>query len=92
MSHTGPIILDTACLSQAADRTTEFDLKMAVELETKGIDSTRREKLFQELLAARSDISSLTPTQLLVKDMKIASGIPVPGLPVLIEVYFNFFC
>jgi hypothetical protein len=64
---------------------------MAMELETKGVDSSRREKLFQELLAARSDISNLTPSQLLVKDMKIASGIPVPGLPMLVEVYFNVF-
>jgi hypothetical protein len=28
----------------------------------------------------------------LEKDMKIASGIPVPGLPLLVEVCFNFFC
>lgn len=83
--------MDTACFSQAADRTTELDLKMAMELENRGVDSTRREKLFQELLAARSDISNLTPSQLLEKDMKIALGIPVPGLPILVQVCFNFF-
>jgi hypothetical protein len=65
---------------------------MASELETRGADLARREKLFGELLAARSDVSSLTPSQLLVKDMKIASGIPVPGLPVLVEVRYTFFC
>jgi hypothetical protein len=65
---------------------------MAMELEARGADSISREKLFEELLAARSDVSSLTPSQLLVKDMKIASGIPVPGLPMLVEVCFNFVC
>jgi hypothetical protein len=65
---------------------------MASVLETRGVDSTRREKLYEELLAARSDVSSLTPSQLLVKDMKIASGIPVPALPILVEVCFTFFC
>jgi hypothetical protein len=65
---------------------------MAMALETRGIDSTRREELFQELLAARSDVSNLTPSQLLEKDMKIASSIPVPGLPMLVQVCVNFFC
>lgn len=86
----GPIILDTACFSQAADRTTELDLKMSMELETRGVDSTRREKLFQELLVARSDVSNLTPSQLLEKDMKIAAGIPVPGLPMLVEEFVAY--
>jgi inorganic pyrophosphatase/exopolyphosphatase len=81
----GPIILDTACFSQAADRTTDLDLRMAAEMEARGVDPGGREKLFEELLAARCDVSHLTPSQLLVKDMKIASGIPVPGLPILVE-------
>jgi inorganic pyrophosphatase/exopolyphosphatase len=59
---------------------------MASELEARGIDPKRRAKLFEELLAARSDVSNLTPSQLLIKDMKVASGIPVPGLPMLVEV------
>ncbi|XP_021921029.1 exopolyphosphatase PRUNE1 isoform X2 [Zootermopsis nevadensis] len=83
----GPIILDTACFSRAADRTTALDLKMASELEIRGVDSTKRERLFEELLAARSDVSSLTPSQLLVKDMKFASSIPVPGLPMLVQEF-----
>jgi hypothetical protein len=59
---------------------------MAAEMEARGVDPGGREKLFEELLAARCDISHLTPSQLLVKDMKIASGVPVPGLPILVEV------
>ncbi|XP_023708607.1 exopolyphosphatase PRUNE1 isoform X2 [Cryptotermes secundus] len=86
----GPIILDTACFSQTAGRTTELDLKMAMELENRGVDSTRREKLFQELLAARSDVSNLTPSQLLEKDMKITLGIPVPGLPMLVQEFVAY--
>ena len=87
--HAGPIILDTACFSQAADRTTDLDLRMAAEMEARGVDPGGREKLFEELLAARCDVSHLTPSQLLVKDMKIASGVPVPGLPILVEVCFG---
>ncbi|GFG35397.1 hypothetical protein Cfor_10127 [Coptotermes formosanus] len=83
----GAIILDTACFSQAADRTTDLDLRMAAEMEARGVDSEGREKLFEELLAARCDVSHLTPSQLLVKDMKIASGVPVPGLPILVEEF-----
>lgn len=64
---------------------------MAAEMEARGVDRGGREKLFEELLAARCDVSHLTPSQLLVKDMKIASGVPVPGLPVLVEVCFGCF-
>lgn len=88
--YAGAIILDTACFSQAADRTTDLDLRMAAEMEARGVDSEGREKLFEELLAARCDVSHLTPSQLLVKDMKIASGVPVPGLPILVEVCFGW--
>lgn len=59
---------------------------MAAEMEARGVEPGGREKLFEELLAARCDISHLTPSQLLVKDMKTASGVPVPGLPILVEV------
>jgi len=64
---------------------------MAAEMEARGVDPGGREKLFEELLAARCDVRHLTPSQLLVKDMKIASGVPVPGLPVLVEVCFGCF-
>jgi hypothetical protein len=64
---------------------------MVAELEARGVDPGGREKLFEELVAARSDVSQLTPSQLLVKDMKMASGVPVPGLPVLVEVGFGCF-
>lgn len=83
----GPIILDTACFSRAADRTTDLDLRMAAEMEARGVDPGGREKLFEELLAARCDVSHLAPSQLLVKDMKMASGIPMPGLPILVEEF-----
>jgi hypothetical protein len=59
---------------------------MAAEMEARGVDPGGREKLFEELSAARSDVSRLTPSQLLVKDMKMASGVPVSGLPILVEV------
>jgi hypothetical protein len=62
---------------------------MAAEMEASGVDPGGRRKLFGELLAARCDVSCLTPSQLLVKDMKIASGVPVPGLPILVKVCFN---
>jgi hypothetical protein len=64
---------------------------MAAELEARGAGSEGREKLFEELLAARADVSRLTPHQLLLKDMKVALGIPVPGLPILVEVCYGCF-
>jgi hypothetical protein len=64
---------------------------MAAEIEARGVDPGGREKLFEELVAARSDVSHLSPSQLLVKDMKTAAGVPVSGLPLLVEVGFGCF-
>ncbi|PSN51625.1 Exopolyphosphatase PRUNE1 [Blattella germanica] len=82
----GPIILDTACFNPTADKTTPLDLEMASELEKRGVDGSQKEQLFAELTQARSDISTLTPAQLLVKDLKVTSGIPMPGFPILVQV------
>ncbi|XP_069670608.1 exopolyphosphatase PRUNE1-like isoform X2 [Periplaneta americana] len=85
----GPIVLDTACFSAAAERTTELDLQVVAQLEARGAGSQKREELFSELLAAQSDVSTLSPGQLLLKDMKVASGIPVPGLPILVREFLT---
>ena len=85
----GPIVLDTACFNPAADKTTELDLQMAKELEARGVNGSSKEKLFADLLAARSDVNSLTAGQLLLKDMKVTQGIPVPGFPILVQVRVN---
>ncbi|KAJ9575630.1 hypothetical protein L9F63_007491, partial [Diploptera punctata] len=85
----GPIVLDTACFNPAADKTTELDLQMAAELERRGVKGSQKDKLFADLLAARSDVSSLTPSQLLLKDMKVTSGVPMPGFPILVQEFVN---
>lgn len=46
--------------------------------------SVDRNKLFQDLIQAKTQVSELTDSQVLRKDLKIISGIPVPGLPMLV--------
>ncbi|XP_066996498.2 exopolyphosphatase PRUNE1 [Anabrus simplex] len=83
----GPILLDTACLSPNAGRTSQLDLDVISELDKHIGYAVKRDEIFQNLLDARSDISSLSPPQLLVKDMKIINGVPICGLPILVQEF-----
>lgn len=47
-------------------------------------------QLFEELRAAKSDVSWLSTAQLLVKDLKVAAGIPIVGLPIKVQVIVNY--
>ncbi|XP_050677061.1 exopolyphosphatase PRUNE1, partial [Leptidea sinapis] len=44
---------------------------------------------FERLIASRSDISSLTPDQILRKDLKIIGNIMVPAFPILVQVGYD---
>lgn len=89
---TGTILLDTVNFSKSADRTRELDIKVVEQLENiLKIPKTGlleyRSKIFNDLSAARTDITSLTPIQILFKDMKKLGHIPISGMPILIEVH-----
>lgn len=86
------ILLDTVNFSKSADRARELDVKIIERLETVLNFSPEdlleyRSKIFNDLTKARTDISKLTPIQILHKDMKKLGQIPISGMPILIEVH-----
>lgn len=89
----GPIVLDTANFSVDGDRARPLDIEINQYIEN-ALNSTAddRAKLFDDLVKARSDISSLSSLQLMSKDLKIISNqsrshiIAFPGFPILVEV------
>lgn len=90
------IILDTVNFSTAADKARELDVSVTDQIEEIiAFDQKNRKHLFNELVKARSDVNSLTPLQLLSKDMKIvfnppkSISVPIPGFPILVEVMFH---
>lgn len=89
----GPIVLDTVHFLEAAGRTKPLDIEVNGAIEaTLGLTEADRLSLFNELIKARSDVSSLSAMQLLSKDLKIISNndksyvVAFPGFPILVEV------
>ncbi|XP_031625962.1 exopolyphosphatase PRUNE1 [Contarinia nasturtii] len=92
----GPIVLDTINFSVSADKARPLDIEINKEVEAKlGKNDNDRLKLFNDLVKARSDVSSLTALQLLSKDMKMLSSVDkskivaIPGFPILVEDYLQ---
>ncbi|KAL7744563.1 hypothetical protein ACLKA6_017080 [Drosophila palustris] len=92
------IVLDTINFSTAAKRFCVRDLTMVQQLEQLqqvSVDEhlSRRRMLFDELVAARADISRLTLTEVLRKDMKLLQTehlkVPMAGLPMLVRDYIE---
>lgn len=93
------IVLDTVNFSPSAGKTKPLDVEMNTELEhLLNVDEANRLELFNEIVKARSDISSMTSVQLLLKDLKMIDHVSVddskqiiaiPGLPILAEVSKN---
>ncbi len=65
----GPILLDTVNLDPSKGRCTEKDISIASRLLKLGPLS--RTKLFEQLMEKRSDLSSLNPHDLMIRDVKI---------------------
>lgn len=85
----GPIVLDTINFSKEADKVRPLDFAMAEFIEqVLEIGTTNRKTIYEELVAARADISSLNSLQLLSKDLKIISSddgrvrVAIPGVDV----------
>lgn len=82
----GPILVDTCNFSKEADRATPVDVEIVESLEKVGLLDLDRDKVFNEIVKAKSDISELTIDDLLIKDLKVIVGIPIVGLPILVKV------
>ncbi|KAJ8354637.1 hypothetical protein SKAU_G00222040 [Synaphobranchus kaupii] len=70
----GTIITDCVNMAPEAGKVTPKDSKYAVLLESHFPDLPPRGALFQSLQNAKFDISGLTTEQMLMKDLKVASG------------------
>ncbi|KAH8396154.1 hypothetical protein KR222_004138, partial [Zaprionus bogoriensis] len=92
------IVLDTINFCERAKRFSARDLQMVEQLQRLLTDEPpctvdeaeykrRRGSLFEELVAARADISALSPSEVLRKDMKLLQSdqykVPLAGLPML---------
>lgn len=66
-----------------------LDLKIAAKLERKFDLPENRQKLFDYLWRVHCDIDNLTSTQLLLRDLKVVDGVPLPGLPTLVDEFLK---
>lgn len=89
----GPIVLDTINFSEAADKVRPLDIEVNKKIEDLlKIGVNERNTLYQNLIKARSDVSTLNSLQLLSKDLKIITNktknvtVAIPGYPILVEV------
>ncbi|KAK0087402.1 hypothetical protein PV326_005210 [Microctonus aethiopoides] len=91
-NKSSPILIDTCNFSESAARATPLDFEVTQRLELiSGIESTaeNRNDVYSKILRAKTDISSLSPINLLEKDLKFVNGIPIPGLPILAQEFLN---
>jgi exopolyphosphatase len=94
----GTIVLDTVNFSKEADKARPLDHEAAERIERIiGISETLtfRTSLFNRLVAARADVSTLNALQMLSKDMKLLRNerngivVAIPGYPILVQDYVN---
>lgn len=94
LSLLGPIILDTVNFSPEADkaRQLDFDIVGKIEPILEIHSLSYRKGLFDELVAARADVSELDSYQILFKDMKLIgenTRIAIPGYPIPVQEYIR---
>ncbi|XP_047357543.1 exopolyphosphatase PRUNE1 [Vespa velutina] len=85
----GPILLDTCNFSKEANRTAALDREIMETLERISSLGSDRNQIYQGVLAAKTDISELTPDDLILRDLKFESGVPFIGLPILIKDFLT---
>lgn len=83
------IIFDTIALNPEHGRVRQLDIKIAEKLEKKFDLPKDRQKLFEYLWRVHNDTENLTAAQLLLRDLKIVDGIPLPGLPTLVDTFLK---
>ncbi|XP_072378140.1 exopolyphosphatase PRUNE1-like [Diabrotica undecimpunctata] len=83
------ILFDTQGLSTDTKRAKELDFQIVKKLEQKFNFTEPRIAVYDRIWNAHNDISTLSPKQILVKDLKMVEHIPVPGLPMLVEDFLK---
>ncbi|CAG9577434.1 unnamed protein product [Danaus chrysippus] len=86
------IILDTVNFSKDVNKGTPSDEDAVTYLERlMRIDDYHKERCSKllSLLSARSDVSSLSSSQLLRKDLKILGDVLVPSFPILVKEFLQ---
>ncbi|KAF7393187.1 hypothetical protein HZH66_009020 [Vespula vulgaris] len=85
----GPILLDTCNFSEEANRATALDREIMETLERISSLGSDRDQVYQGILAAKTDISELTPDDLILRDLKFESGVPFIGFPILVKDFLT---
>ncbi|XP_011494876.1 PREDICTED: protein prune homolog [Ceratosolen solmsi marchali] len=86
----GPILIDTVNFSKEANRATLLDYEIMAQLDKIcGTNITDRIKLYKEILNVKSDISELSPYDLLIKDLKITNEVLISGFPILVKEFLE---
>lgn len=85
----GTIVLDTFCFNEDVKRYTALDREVADHCKQLGDISTPEKDLCDKLRESRSDISLLTPAQILIKDMKLVECIPISTLTTSVEAFLS---
>ncbi|XP_044763805.1 exopolyphosphatase PRUNE1 [Coccinella septempunctata] len=81
------IVFDTLAVLPENKKATPLDIEMAKKLEDTFGFTEPRLTLFKKIVDLHSDVSKLTPDQLLIRDLKFVGNIPIPGLPMLVETF-----
>uniref|UniRef100_A0A1Y1KW22 DHHA2 domain-containing protein n=2 Tax=Photinus pyralis TaxID=7054 RepID=A0A1Y1KW22_PHOPY len=84
------IIFDTVAFSDKAQKARELDISVSKQLQQQFGISCIPQHRFDQLWNVHNDISSLTPGQLLFKDLKFVDDFPVAGLPMLVREFLQF--
>ncbi|KAJ8704987.1 hypothetical protein PYW08_012307 [Mythimna loreyi] len=86
------IILDTVNFSTDLNKATPHDKDIMQFLESlmKGNNlEADRQREHDALIAARKNVSNLTPAQLLKKDVKIVGDVLIPSFPILVKEFLK---
>lgn len=83
----GTIVFDTLAVNPDNKKATYLDVETVKKLEDMFGFKEPRQTIFQKIVDLHSDISNLTPGQLLIRDLKFVNNVPVPGLPMLVETF-----
>lgn len=83
-------MIDTCNLSEQFALVKEIDIDIVTTLEH-FCPSIDRKTLFFEIANAKTDTSNLTLEEILHKDLKLASDVPIAGIHCLVEVHYSWF-
>lgn len=78
-------------MSEKANVATAIDNEILNILEQRTGLISDRTKIYNGIIDAKADISHLTLQELIIKDLKITSGVPIVGLPLLVEACYYMY-